>query len=377
VTVLFADISGFTAMSEVLDPEDVHEIMNACFEELASVVHRYGGTVDKFIGDAVMALFGAPNAHEDDAERAVAAALEMRQGLQTVCDRLGERLPQRLELHVGINTGLVVAGQVGSLARSDYTVLGDTVNLAARLEDASENGQILVADGTYRMTEHAFAYTPLPPIAVKGKREPVPVYLVDGIRAERRSGRGLPGLTAPFVGRTPELEALNEALTALIRGQGGLITVGGPAGVGKSRLLRELRGRVEGRSVQWVQAGTSSLGQGGALTIWADAIRRVLAGDANGQQPPPEPDDTLQTKDPAALAEVLGMTVSPAEQNRLGRLDDSALRGGLFLAVRDLLIARATRQPLVIVLEDLHWADEASFELLRFVSAARPPRRCC
>ena len=194
VTVLFADISGFTPLSEVLDPEEVREIVNACLEALVAVVHRYGGTVDKFIGDAVMALFGAPQAHEDDAERAVAAALEMRQALDGVSQRMAARLPSALGLHAGISTGLVIAGKVGALARSDYTVLGDTVNLAARLEDLSVDGQVLVSQATERASRHAFTYRPLPPVMLKGKSIAVAVFELTGVRARRRQ-RGIPGLS--------------------------------------------------------------------------------------------------------------------------------------------------------------------------------------
>ncbi|MGH2587194.1 MAG: ATP-binding protein, partial [Dehalococcoidia bacterium] len=384
VTVLFGDISGFTALSEQLDPEDVREIINLCLEELVSVVHRYGGTVDKFIGDAVMALFGAPAAHEDDPERACAAALEMRRGLTAVAQRLGDRLPNPLALHIGINTGMVVAGRVGSLARSDYTVLGDTVTVAARLEDLSENGQILVTETTREMTQHAFAFKALPPATVKGKREPIAIFELDGHRARRRSRRGLPGIETPFVGRQAERQALIEALDEMIAGRGGFITLSGTAGVGKSRLLRELRLAAEERGVCWVQAGASSLGQGGVLAIWTHAIRRLLAIRAGSNQPAEsivlrDGDGVLSTVEgqgtAAALAEVLGLTLPPQERARLGQLDESALRGQLFLAVRELLRMHTEREPLILVLEDLHWGDEASFDLLRTVVDLTANRR--
>jgi adenylate cyclase len=377
VTVLFADISGFTALSEVTDPEEVREITNVCLGELVSIVHRYGGTVDKFIGDAVMALFGAPHAHEDDPERAVAAALEMRQSLTAASDRMAARLPQPLTLHVGINTGLVVAGRVGSAVRSDYTVLGDAVNLAARLEDLSEGGQILVSEETHRATEHAFAYKELEPAQVKGKREPVRVFELAGARARRRSQRGLPGAETPFVGREGELQRLIGTLDSLAAGRGGLVTLSGPAGVGKSRLVRELRTRADERGYGWIQAGATSLAQSGALALWAEAIRRLLALRSGADlrtavvERHSRDDIVLPTAGHSgangALAEVLGLTLPPQERHRLRQLDESALRGQLYTAVRELLQSQAGARPLVLVLEDLHWADEASFDLLKFV----------
>ncbi|MGD9894664.1 MAG: adenylate/guanylate cyclase domain-containing protein, partial [Dehalococcoidia bacterium] len=376
VTILFADLSGFTALSERLDPEEVREITNQCLEKMIAIVHRYSGTVDKIIGDEVMANFGAPQAHEDDAERAAAAALEIRQGITEISNRLGDRIQHPLSMHAGINSGMVVYGLVGSNARSDYTVLGDAVNIAARLEGLSEQGQILVAEGTYEMTHHAFTFKELPPAKVKGKDEPIKVYELLGVRARRRDPRGLAGVETPFIGRSIERARVTEALDALTFGHGGFVTLSGPAGVGKSRLLREIRVLAESRRVRWIRAGATSLGQGSVLAIWAEAIRRLLAapsavgaggetmalGNTGGMLPP------APVGAGTALAEMLGLTLSEQERDRLGRLDENALRGQLFLAVRDLLRAQTATQPLVLLLEDLHWADEASFDLLRFIA---------
>jgi class 3 adenylate cyclase/predicted ATPase len=178
VTVLFADFSGFTALAETLDPEDVRQLMNACFARLVPLVEVYGGTIDKFIGDEIMALFGAPIAYDNDAERAVRTALAMMDALATFNAEQGTALG----LHCGLNTGLVIAGGIGTPARQDYSVMGDAVNLAARLEDASELGQILVGPETYRLTRTFFRYEPLAPMALKGKADPVQVYQVLGLR---------------------------------------------------------------------------------------------------------------------------------------------------------------------------------------------------
>ena len=172
VTIMFADISGFTAMSEKMDTEQVRSLMNACFDHLVPAVKKYDGTVDKFIGDEIMALFCAPTAHENDPERALRAALDM-------VDRLHEfndRHHTDLGLHFGINTGTVIAGGIGSAAQQQYDVMGDAVNLAARLEDASDRGEIFVGPDTHRMAAPLFEFEALAPICVKGKAEPVPIY---------------------------------------------------------------------------------------------------------------------------------------------------------------------------------------------------------
>jgi class 3 adenylate cyclase len=176
VTVLFADISGFTALSERLDPEEVAAVTNEMLKDMAEAVYQYEGYVDKFLGDAVMAVFGAPIAHEDDPERALRASLEMRERIERFNRRRIAKLAEPLPLHIGVNTGMVVAGNVGSDLRLSYTVMGDTVNTASWLEGASEAGQILVSRDTYRLAREAFSFHAVEPIRVKGKRDPLMVY---------------------------------------------------------------------------------------------------------------------------------------------------------------------------------------------------------
>src|SRR5436190_602348 len=160
VTIVFADISGFTALSEKKDPEEVRSLINACFDRLVPVVQKYEGTIDKFIGDEIMALFGAPVAHEDDPERALRAALEMMEAISC----FNKEHHTELGLHIGVNTGPVVTGAIGSQQRREYSVMGDAVNLAARLQDASANGEIYVGPNTHRLTAALFDFEPLPPL---------------------------------------------------------------------------------------------------------------------------------------------------------------------------------------------------------------------
>lgn len=392
VTVVFADMSGFTAMSELLDPEQVHEILNVFFGEMVSCVNRYGGHIDKFIGDAVMALFGAPHAHEDDPERAVACALEMRAGLKAMSKRFEQRIPRPIGLHAGINSGLVIAGRVGGGGRSEFTVLGDAVNLAARLEDKSEEGQILVSEHTYRLTRHAFSYKQLPPVQVKGKSEPVQIYDAVGRRAQRRERDRLPGLRAPVIGRDVELGRLGAALGRLNEGEGGLVSLSGSAGIGKTRLLAELRDQSRSHDLRWIDATAPSLGVGGALAVWVDVVRNLLGEVSPRESMNLRLNDTsrirrlgmahdsssdsgtqiislgeAQEDASVFLAHMLRLELTDEERRELGRTDDETLRNRLFVGVRDLLESHAAMRPLVIVLDDLHLADRASLQLLGHV----------
>lgn len=235
VTVLFADVSGFTRLSEILDPERLTEILNACFKALSEPVYRFGGIVDKYIGDAIMALFGAPVAHEDDAERAVSAAYAMQRAAERFSANLEAETGLRLRLRIGLNTGLVVAGAIGGDRKRDYTVMGDAVNLAQRLESQAEPGSILVSGQTYRLTAHAFSYQSARKLFVKGRQEAVYAYELKG-----------PLLEAPpsaerqvFIGRQDELAQLHAALLSAAKGLPQWITLSGPAGSGKSRLAQE------------------------------------------------------------------------------------------------------------------------------------------
>ena len=178
VTVMFADISGFTAMSEQRDAEDVVTLVNACLARLSDCVYRYEGTIDKYIGDAIMAVFGAPRAHEDDPERAIRTALAMRETLEEFNAAPPLPLAEPLGIHIGVGTGYVIAGLIGTERRQDYTVMGDAVNLASRLEDVSDQGQIFVSEDTYRLTSRLFVFDELGPLSVKGKADPVKVYEV-------------------------------------------------------------------------------------------------------------------------------------------------------------------------------------------------------
>ncbi|RME98236.1 MAG: hypothetical protein D6768_17820 [Chloroflexi bacterium] len=377
VTVMFADISGFTALSEKLDPEEVRSLINACFERLGAAIDRYHGTIDKFIGDEIMALFGAPLAHENDPERALRAALDMMTALDAFNHENAHQLPQPLALHFGINTGLVIAGGIGTARRQDYSVMGDTVNLAARLEDLSEAGQILVGQTTYRLTAPLFDFEPLPPVRVKGKQQPVQVYRL--LKAKTGSGgqiRGIEGLWSPLVGRKAELATLQHAFKKFFGGQGSIISVVGEAGLGKSRLIHEARTLFHNQEsgVRWAAGRALSHADSAGYLVARHTLQNLLG--LTPDTPPAEAAIRLHTELEQLLPEqkaeqfpylahLLDLQLSEAEQARIKYLDGPALHRHVSQAARALISAAARRQPLVLVWEDLHWADPSSLELLR------------
>ncbi len=242
MTVLFADLSGYTAVSERMDPEDVKALVDRCLRRLGEEVTRYGGTVDKYIGDNVMAIFGAPVAHEDDEERAVRAALGMQGAMEEINAELTARHGASFQLRVGINTGEVLAGAVGD----GYTVIGDTVNVAARLQAAGRPGTVTVGERTYRATSGEVEYRTLDPLHLKGKTQPVPAWEAVGLVAAQPTRRVRARAATPLVGRDDELSLLESLYGRVTRERRPhLVTLVGQAGVGKSRLLHEFRQRVE------------------------------------------------------------------------------------------------------------------------------------
>ncbi|MBI3924951.1 MAG: AAA family ATPase [Armatimonadetes bacterium] len=361
VTVVFADLAGFTAMSEKLDPEQVRARISACFDRLVGVIHRYGGTVEKFIGDAIVAMFGAPVAHENDPERACRAALDLLAELRTFNRDTG----LDLGLHVGINTGLVIAGEIQVRGERQYAVTGDPVNLAARLEGRAERGQILVGPEAYRLSRGLFSYRRLGPLRVKGKAQPVEVYEL----GELRSAEPVAQLI-PLVGRDAEIQAGIARIREVCQGRGGLLAVVGEAGLGKSRLAAELRRRSADQELDWLEGSTLSFTRSISYWPFLDMLKRRFAlGEEEGKE---AWDQLEQALDGLAEAEeilpylgvLLGLPAPERFRQKLEFLDAEALRRQIFRSVRRLVDGLSQARPVVLLVEDLHWADESSVELL-------------
>ena len=261
VTVLFADVAGFTTLCEQLDPEAVHVLMDGCFARLTTAIHRYEGTVNQYTGDGIMALFGAPIAHEHHPQRALLAAMAIQEAMAPYSAQIQSDRGIDFRLRIGINTGLVVVGRIGDDLRMDYTAQGDTTNLAARLQALAEPGTVLASHQTYRLTQGYFTFQPLGEQPIKG-HTPVPVYQLTG----RQAGRSRidiaveHGLTT-FVGRQRELALLEELLDKVTHGHGQIVGVLGEAGLGKSRLLLEFRRRLQQDNVLYLEGRCLSYGQ--------------------------------------------------------------------------------------------------------------------
>jgi predicted ATPase/class 3 adenylate cyclase len=382
VTVVFADVSGFTRLSETLDPEEVAALVDRCLTDLAEIVDQFEGTVDKFIGDCVMALFGAPIAHEDDPERAIQAALQMCAhvaGLSVHGDAAVslESGGPSLSLHVGINTGTVVAGSIGGERRRDYTVLGDAVNVAARLGEVAGAGQVVVGESTYQLAQQAFEMEPLGRQRLRGRMEELHAYRV--VRPRTTGDLVVPvsaSAAPPLVGREGEIQELLTAFERAMAGRAQLVHVVGEGGIGKSRLVQDFADQISMRS-----PGASVSVRRTACEPRAQQTFGLTAGlfrDAYGVAPNDAPDvirskvragvgtldiDAEEAERLSAMVEhVLGIDIA---ERLLPELEPEQLQRQLFLAVLRIVLGRLDQGPLVLIAEDVHWADSASLEILR------------
>lgn len=361
VAVLFADLKGFTAMSERLDPEEVTLLMNVLLQSLSGAVYDYEGYVDKFIGDAIMALFGAPLAHENDPERAVLAGLAMLE----VIVRHNETSEIPLAIRVGINLGEVVAAQLGSEMRQQYTVLGDTVNLASRLETAAEPNTILVSEAVYRRVADRFEAEELPPLTVKGKAEPVRAFRISKYRPPPAGPRS----ETPFVGRDAELERVGTLLDRVRAGEGGALLVEAPAGMGKSRLVREGLMR-RGGGLPEVEIAFSLIRLPGQRPAAVEIFRQL-----SGDDPSCAVDWARELLGEAAEEhhhgiEGLAWLSDPGRGEPPEEADPKAARQNRWLATAALLAAAARDRPVAFLVENVQWADEVAREFLAFLLAA-------
>jgi predicted ATPase/class 3 adenylate cyclase len=391
-TVLFADISGYTAVAETMDAEEVKEMMNALWARLDKAITDHGGTVVAHMGDGVMAVWGAKTAQEDDPERAIRAALDMQKevggfeavnlsGGRTIGRASSDDAPL-LRMRVGINTGPVILGNVATT--NEFTALGDTTNLAARLEHAAPIGGILIAHDTYRQVRGAFEVQPLKPISVKGKAEPVQVYVVERAkpRAFRAGTRGVEGVETPMVGRHAELGSLLDAMQSVIDDRGlQVVSVLGEAGLGKSRLLYEFNNRVElmPEHIQIFNARATESTRSLPYSLVRDLFSfrfEILDSD---------PTAVAREKLERGMVAILG----PGEESRVrthfighligldfsesphlsGILNDAKqIRDRAFHYASQFFTRVAGKEAVVFYLDDLHWADDGSLDFVEHVT---------
>ncbi len=378
VTVLFSDLSGYTTIAEKLDPEQVYELIDRTLQAFTDQIYAHEGTIDKVMGDGVMALFGAPIAHEDDPVRAVRAALGMQDALKKINVDLETRLGISLRVRIGLHTGTVVVGNIGSDLRMEYTALGDTVNVAARLQSVAEPGTILVSRPVYQASKPLFEFRELGSIRVKNRVEPVEIFEALAPRQVAGRVRGIPGLTAPMVGREQEYARVRQAIDELTnQRRGRIVLVTGNAGIGKSRLTSEIKSYLANKWATVIEGACLAYGQP-AYGVMLQILRALFGLREN------DPEETAREKIegtlhdllPAAEAEnilpyiehLFSIRIFEKEMAaRIRHLAPPQLQQQTFIAIRTLLVAKAKEKPLVLVFEDVHWIDSLSLELLLYL----------
>ena len=376
MTVLFTDLTGYTAMCERLDPEDVQEVMNRIFGEIAQVIVKYEGVIEKFVGDAVIALFGVPRAHEDDPVRAIHAAMEIHGLVEALSPQVRALGGRPLSMHTGINTGLVVTGGMDA-GKGATGVTGDTINLASRLSGMGKAGEILAGPHTYRMAEGYFDFEPLDPSLVEGKTEPVRIYRVLSRKDRPRKIHRLTGLRAELIGRKAEIALLSEAVEKLREGKGSFIAICGDAGTGKSRLIEEFKATLNLKEVKWREGHAYPYSQNVPYFPITDMLRRALRIEENDS--PSKIREKVESRLESLVGRredivpYIGSLFALTYPEIEGESPDS-WKQRLHKAAQEYLSAVVNIAPTVICFEDIHWADPSSIELLRAIlSGGRHP----
>ncbi|MGD8763921.1 MAG: adenylate/guanylate cyclase domain-containing protein, partial [Desulfobacteraceae bacterium] len=367
VTVLFSDLTGYTAMSEKLDPEEVKEITSQIFGDISKIVGKYDGFIEKYAGDAVMAIFGIPSAHEDDPIRAVKAAREIHDLVDAVSPDVETRIGQSISMHTGINTGLVVTGEV-DMERGTHGVAGDTINLASRLSNLAKPREILVEVDTYRQIEGQFTCEHSETTTVKGKSEPVQAYKVLSQREKPVTIRRLSGVRANLVGRKVELAELSEAVEDLHAGKGRIFSVYGDAGTGKSRLIEEFKASLDLAEIQWIEGHAYAYSRNIPYFALIDMLNRLFKIDEGDSS------EKVRSQLESGIKELIGDNddmvpyiggLYSLDYEKLEEVSPEFWKTHLQTAIQTILTTLAKKAPTIFFLEDLHWADPSFVELFR------------
>ena len=375
VTALFAGICGFAELSERVDPEEVRTLMNRCFKIIIDQVYRYEGTINQFTGDGVMALFGAPIALEDHPYKAVSAALAIQREIKTYGDKLKKESNIDFRIRIGLNTGLVVVGNIGNDLRMGYTAVGDTINLASYLLNVADPGRVLISENMNKLVSGYFLTRPLEKVRAKGKSEPIKVYEVIRTRGTRtridiQVERGL----TPFTGREKELGILKDCLSETKEGRGQIVFIIGEPGVGKSRLLLEFRRSLSVEDISWLEGRCTSFGRSIAYLPLIEILKRnfQVADKSDNEQ------EIVRKIEEGTL--LLGSDLEPTipyfkyllsvdpRETPVSTMDAQQRRAEIFEALRKIILRGSQIRPLVLLIEDLHWIDKASEEFLLYIA---------
>ncbi len=376
VTILFVAVADFATVSQKLDGETIYLAVDEIVHLLAGIIYKYEGTIDKYTGNGLMALFGIPLNHENDPERAVRAALDMQFGIQQLRARLLERYKYDFKLQIGINTGSVIAGYISDQQHVEYTVIGDTVQLASQLHKTAAAGNILVSFSTYQRSRPIFDYQNQPALQLEGVSEPVKAFQPLGLRLKPGQVRGLPGLQAPMIGRSEQLQALIEIFKEDIsHNTSQIVLCSGEAGIGKSRLVVEFREFLAAYPANMVVGTCAAYMRITPYRVVADVLRNLLA--ISELDPIADQRKVLRQRLEQLgldrndilpyLMHVLGILQSdPMMEVRIKLLEPSMLRRQIHFALRMFLITEARQAPTVLVFDDLHWVDQASGQFLEY-----------
>ncbi len=385
---MFADVVGSTALAEELDPEDWTTIMNAAFERISRPIYAYEGTIARLMGDALLAFFGAPVGHEDDPERAVRAGLDLLSEVRQFADEVRDEYGIEFQMRVGINTGDVVVGEVGSDLAYEYTAMGDAINLAARMEQTARPGIVQISEFTYKFIAPLFEVEQLGDIHVKGKRRAVQAYAVLRPKSAPDRTRGIAGLNSPIVGRQREIRTLQKTISATLSGRGQIVGLIGEAGLGKSRMIeeviREWKAQAQSASDLVIYRGVSFERE----RPYGIFRRSLLEQFGVGEQEPPEliieamvraagPDAEVHNsfrKFAAAVKGLLRLSSDDADSNRA--LEGETFKQELFEGILSPIRHRLKVFPTLFILDDLHWADPASVELVGQILAMADDYPC-
>ena len=370
ITMLFCDVIGSTAAAEKVDPEVWADIMNGIFETMIGPIYKYEGTVPRLMGDAILAFFGAPVAHEDDPRRAVLAALEIQAGIQGSIEEIHHNYGLPFALRIGINTGLVVVGAIGSDLRMEYTAIGDAINLAARMEQTAAPGTVQISADTYRLVAPFFEFEALGELEVKGKADPIKTYRPLVLKTSPGHLRGLKGFSSPLIGRESQLSSLKQQLKQLNTGTGSFVAVMGEAGIGKSALIAEFKKSEDLSGTIWLRGEAVSYARSISYYPWREIMRQSV--DAQNDGSPSEVrgklckvcDGLELPSEYIPLLEAILVVESEASLQVVAGFQGEALVQKMIEAAKGYLSALARAKSCVIVFDDLHWTDDASLKLL-------------
>jgi len=364
-TILFSDLSGYTAITENVDPEEVKRIMKLIFSKITKIIKSYEGFIEKFIGDAVMAVFGVPKAHEDDPIRAIRAAIEIHYAVEGLSPKFEDKIGHSLKMHSGINTGLVVTGDIGADGTEELT--GDAVNLASRLEGIAKAGEIIVGPDTYAQTVNYFEYEKLKPTRIKGKQQLFDIYKVQSAQRESFKTHRLQGLQAALTGRYEEMKLLSEAVERLKQGQGSIVSIYGDAGTGKSRLKKELKDTLIMEDIAWHEGHAFGYTKNVPYYPLINLLTHAFQID-EGDSP-----EQIRLKVEAGIAFLLGEdnqytpyigSLFALTYLELEGISPEYWKDKLYDSIQAVLRSLKDKGPTIVCFEDLHWADPSFIELL-------------